>query len=230
MSRLSDYSTAEGLWAFRQYYDELLGFLTARLGCREQAADVVQETYVRVLSMANHDAVAQPRAFLYKTALNLTVDLFRKQRLRAEHTVDLEQAHDVPSGAPDQEAILEGKRQLQLLREAVAELPPKCRQVFLMHKFMHVPHHELAERLGISKNMVERHVMKALAHCRDRLQKKGLTTRRSLSADSERTATDQKTKNPSSGTTALIRHSDEMVATSRGPIDGSSSWSQNRKN
>ncbi|HSE57625.1 MAG TPA: sigma-70 family RNA polymerase sigma factor, partial [Nitrospiraceae bacterium] len=156
MSGLSDHSTAGGLWAFRQYYDELLGFLTARLGCREQAADVVQETYVRVLSMEQREAVAQPRAFLYKTALNLTVDLFRKQRLRAEHTVDLEQAHDVPSGAPDQEAILEGKRRLQLLREAIEELPPRCRQVFLLHKFMHVPHHELADRLGISKNMVER--------------------------------------------------------------------------
>jgi RNA polymerase sigma-70 factor (ECF subfamily) len=223
MSGLSDHGTAGGLWAFRQYYDELLGFLTARLGCREQAADVVQDTYVRVLSMENRDAVARPRAFLYKTALNLTVDLFRKQRLRAEHTVELEGAHDVPSGAPDQEAIIEGKKRLQLLREAIAELPPKCRQVFLMHKFMHVPHHELAERLGISKNMVERHVMKALAHCRDRLQEEGLKMRRTLPAGSERTATDQRAIDTSSGPAALIRHSDEAVATTRDPIDGSSS-------
>lgn len=209
MSRLSDHRAAGGLWAFGQYYDELLGFLTARLGCREQAADVVQETYMRVLSMENRETVVQPRAFLYKTALNLTVDLFRKQRLRAEHTVDLEYARDVPSGAPDQETILEGKRRLQLLRHAIAELPPKCRHVFLLHKFMHVPQHELAERLGISKNMVERHVMKALSHCRDRLREEGLQMGRALPAVSAWTATDQRTKNPSSGTRGSIRHNDQ---------------------
>lgn len=220
---MSEQSTADGLWVFRQYYDELLGFLTARLGCREQAADVVQDTYVRVLSMEERGAIMQPRAFLYKTALNLTVDLFRRQKLRTEYTVDLEGAQEVPSGAPDQEAILEGKQRLALLREAIAELPPKCRYVFVMHKFMHLPHSELAERLGISKSMVERHVMKALAHCRDRLEAQTQQSGCALPADSEWTATDERTKSPLSGATEPMRHRTEKAATSRDPIGGRSS-------
>lgn len=154
---------------FRQYYDELLGFLTAKLGCRDQAADVAQDTYVRIMSLDNPQGIVQPRAFLYKTALNLTVDLFRRQRLRAERTVELEAADETPSELPDQEAIVESKERVALLRRAIEELPPKCRHVFLLHKFQHLPHAEIAGRLGISKNMVEKHVMKAMAHCRQRL-------------------------------------------------------------
>ncbi|MCC6141415.1 MAG: sigma-70 family RNA polymerase sigma factor [Nitrospira sp.] len=152
---------------FQQYYGELLRFLTAKLGCREQAADVVQETFLRVRGVQDLTGVAQPRAFLYKTALNLTVDLFRRQRVRAERSMDL--AEDLPSMVPRQDDALEARERMQLLYDAIAELPPKCRQVFLLHKFMDLSHAEIAGRLGISKNMVEKHVMKALAYCRQRV-------------------------------------------------------------
>jgi RNA polymerase sigma-70 factor (ECF subfamily) len=154
---------------FRQYSGELLSFLTAKLGCREQAADVVQETYVRVLSLENPYAILQPRAFLYKTALNLTIDAFRRRRLRAERTVELQTVEHLPSQLPDQEAVVESKQRVEILRRAIDELPPKCRHVFLLHKFQSLPHAVIAERLGISKNMVEKHVMKAMTHCRKRL-------------------------------------------------------------
>ena len=154
---------------FRQYSGELLSFLTAKLGCREQAADVVQETYVRVLSLENPYVILQPRAFLYKTALNLTIDTFRRRRLRAERTVELETVEHLPSQLPDQETVVESKQRVEILRRAIDELPPKCRHVFLLHKFQSLPHAVIAERLGISKNMVEKHVMKAMAHCRKRL-------------------------------------------------------------
>lgn len=153
---------------FRQYSGELLSFLTAKLGCREQAADVVQETYVRVLSLESPQAILQPRAFLYKTALNLTIDAFRRRRLRAERTVELETVEHLPSQLPDQEAVVESKQRVEVLRRAIDELPLKCRHVFLLHKFQNLSHAVIAERIGISKNMVEKHVMKAMAHCRKR--------------------------------------------------------------
>ncbi len=154
---------------FQQYYGELLRFLTAKLGCREQAADVVQETFLRVRGVQDLAGVAQPRAFLYKTALNLTVDVFRRQRVRAERGLGLDLAEDLPSLVPRQDDVLEARERVQLLYSAIAELPPRCRQVFLLHKFMDLSHAEIAGRLGISKNMVEKHVMKALAHCRQRV-------------------------------------------------------------
>lgn len=155
---------------FHQYSDELLRFLTAKLGCREQAADVVQDTFLRIRGVKDLAAVVQPRAFLYKTALNLTVDLFRRKRIRDERTTELDAIEDVPSAAPRQDDAVEAKERVCLLYDAISELPPKCRQVFLFHKFMNLPHAEIAGRLGISKNMVEKHVMKAMAHCRRRVE------------------------------------------------------------
>lgn len=155
---------------FQRYYAELLRFLTVKLGCREQAADVVQDTFLRVRNLKDLTGIAQPRAYLYKTALNLSVDLFRGQRIRAEHITQLETTQDYPSAAPRQDDAVEANERIRLLYDAIAELPPRCRQVFLLHKFMEVPHAEIAIRLGISKNMVEKHVMKAMAHCRQRVE------------------------------------------------------------
>ena len=69
-----------------------------------------------------------------------------------------------------QDDAVEAKERVQLLQDAIAELPPKCRQVFLLHKFMELSHAEISGRLGISKNMVEKHVMKAMTHCRRRVE------------------------------------------------------------
>ena len=162
---------------FQQYYGELLRFLTAKLGCRDQAADVVQDTFLRVRNVKDLASVTQPRAFLYKTALNLTVDLFRRQRIRVERTTQLETSDHLPSSMPRQDQVMEGKQRVQLLCDAIADLPPKCRQVFLLHKFMYLSHVEIAGRLGISKNMVEKHVMKAMAHCRSRVEGQDLDQR-----------------------------------------------------
>jgi RNA polymerase sigma-70 factor (ECF subfamily) len=166
---MSEHGAVPESSAFRQYYDELLGFLTAKLGCRDQAADVVQDTYVRVLSVESSQAIIHPRAFLYRTALNLTVDLFRVRQRREAGSVELDAVEHLPSDVPDQENVVDAKQRLALLHQAIRELPPKCRHVFLLHKFKELSHGEIAERLGISKNMVEKHVMKALAHCRIRL-------------------------------------------------------------
>lgn len=167
---MSDQRLAMEASLFQQYYGELLRFLTVKLGCREQAADVVQDTFVRVRGVRDLAAIMQPRAFLYKTALNLTLDVFRRQRLRAERQAPLDGAEDLPSAVPRQDDAVEAKERVRLLQAAIADLPPKCRQVFLLHKFLDVPQAEIAARLGISINMVEKHVMKAMAHCRRRVE------------------------------------------------------------
>ncbi len=108
---------------FHQYSGELLRFLTAKLGCREQASDVVQDTFLRVRGVKDLAAVVQPRAFLYKTALNLTIDLFRRQRIRDERTTQLDATEDVPSAAPRQDDTVEAKERVHLLYDAITELP-----------------------------------------------------------------------------------------------------------
>ncbi|WP_447599377.1 sigma-70 family RNA polymerase sigma factor [Nitrospira sp. Nam80] len=162
--------TANRFQLFRDYYDELVAHLTRKLRSRDQAMDVAQETFLRVLSQQPDARVEHPRAFLYKTAWNLSVDLFRKQRRQAEESLESQEIQEVLIVSADQDTIVEVKEQVELLCRAIQELPPKCRQVFLLHKFKERSHAEIAAQLGITKSMVEKHIIKAMAHCRHRLE------------------------------------------------------------
>ena len=161
---------AERFSLFREYYDELVSYLTLKLRSRDQAMDVAQEAYLRVLSQDSSAPILQPRAFLYKTALNLSVDLFRKKQRLAEESLDSEDIQEALVVQADQESVAESKEQVQLLYNAILELPPRCRQVFLLHKFKERSHEEIAAHLGISKSMVEKHIIKATAYCRERFK------------------------------------------------------------
>lgn len=59
---------------------------------------------------------------------------------------------------------------LTALKEALQELPLKCRQVFIWHRLEGYSQTEIAEKLDISVNMVEKYMIRATRHLRDRLQ------------------------------------------------------------
>lgn len=154
---------------YREYCNELRKFLFSRLRCSEDAADVVQDAFVRVLMLGDDYEIQHPRGLLYRTALNLTVDRLRSRSARPDCTADFALAEDLAAEEPDPESVLDMQQRLQILQEAIAELPPKCRTVFMMHKFENLSYNEISASLGISRNMVEKHIIKALAYCRKRL-------------------------------------------------------------
>lgn len=165
---MSELITAERFLLFREYYDELVTYLTMKLRSHDQAMDVAQETFLRVLTQPPSHTIRQPRAFLYKTALNLSIDLFRRRKWQAEERLDTEELRAILTVPAEQETLLELREQVHCLYQAIQELPPRCRQVFLLHKFKERSHSEIAMQLGISKSMVEKHIIKAMAHCRNR--------------------------------------------------------------
>ena len=151
------------------YYRELVCFINAKLGNRQVAEDVVHDAYVRVLERASDTPIEQPRAFLYRTALNLVIDGHRRNVVRQVEpleVLDSEERFETPSphGSFDH-----GQR-LDLLQRALDELPPLCRESFLLRKLDGMSHPEIAERLGISRSLVEKHIVNAMKHCRVRLR------------------------------------------------------------
>jgi RNA polymerase sigma factor (sigma-70 family) len=155
--------------AYADSYDELVGYVRARVGCSATAADIVQETYLRATASPHRETLANPRAFLYRVAGNLAVDHLRQLRSRAKYVVDgpVPEQHHPQAPSPEQE--LGDRRRLIALVAAVEELPPRCREVFILRKFDDLPQEEIARRLGISRNMVEKHLRHALLHCMQRL-------------------------------------------------------------
>ena len=151
------------------YYRELVCFINAKLGNRQVAEDVVHDAYVRVLERASDTPIEQPRAFLYRTALNLVIDGHRRNVVRQVEpleVLDSEERFETPS---PQSSFDHGQR-LDLLQRALDELPPLCRESFQLRKLDGMSHPEIAQRLGISRSLVEKHIVNAMKHCRVRLR------------------------------------------------------------
>ncbi len=155
---------------YSEHGEELRRYLTRRLNCAQTAADLTQEVFVRLLRSEPPGTVENPRAYLYRIASNLLADHFRGMKRRAD-LADTSLWDAIPDEAPSPEWALLTRDELRRLERAIEELPPRQRDVMLLHKFDGLSYGAIAERLGISKNTVMVHMMRALAHCRDRLSK-----------------------------------------------------------
>ncbi|MBZ9785018.1 sigma-70 family RNA polymerase sigma factor [Pseudomonas sp. REP124] len=155
---------------FFEHYEELVGTWTRRLRNRQQAEDLAHDTFVRVLE-SDSAAVQQPRAYLHQTARNIAVDAYRREDRREEQRGAMEsEAIDLSvSSAGDPEHYMHAIQLADSIERALTELPINCRKVFVWQKIEGLTQAEIAERLGLSKNMVEKYMIRTLRHLRDRL-------------------------------------------------------------
>ncbi|WP_263139935.1 sigma-70 family RNA polymerase sigma factor [Pseudomonas sp. RIT-PI-AD] len=151
------------------YYRELVKFLTTTLGDRHLAADVAHDAYLRVLERSSQVVIEQPRAFLYRTAINISIDLHRRNQARPSESIDVLDCEDQCPGSSPHHSLYRDQR-LALVNRALAELSGVCREAFLLRKLEGLSHPVISERLGISKDMVEKHIVNAMKHCRMRMR------------------------------------------------------------
>jgi RNA polymerase sigma-70 factor (ECF subfamily) len=144
---------------------DLLAYFTRRVG-REDASDLLQETFARVLRRNQLEAVANPSGYLRRTASNLATDFARRRKMEFKYVISDDARHDAPSDDESAEQLIESDQRSEMLNKAIETLPPRCRQVFVMRMLEDVPQDEIASRLGISKNMVDRHLRIAIERCR----------------------------------------------------------------
>lgn len=151
---------------YLRYLREVRAFLAQRLGCRETAGDLAQETFVRLLDMSGDTpalgTIQNPRALLYRIAANLATDHFRRTCLHHETPLDAINDEGLICPRPGPEQIVLARRILERLCAEIDRLPPQCRRVFIMARFDEIPQADIAARLGISRNAVEKHLIRAL--------------------------------------------------------------------
>lgn len=152
-----------------RYYSELLNFLTRQLSDRDAAADLAQESCVRVLSAQSAgQAVLDMRALLYRTARNLVIDRHRRAEVRRHEDVDSLPDDEHPP-APlhlQPEDALASRQVMQAYAGTIDALPPRCREAFVLYVVDGLGHAQIAQRMGISVSMVEKHVIRGTLACR----------------------------------------------------------------
>jgi RNA polymerase sigma-70 factor (ECF subfamily) len=154
----------------KRYHHELVLFLTRQTRDREDAADLAQESIGRVLALqsAGH-AVVDLRALLFRTARNLLVDRHRRAQVRRHEDLHALAEAELPTAPVHQqpEEALSSQQTVRAYLAAIEALPPRCREVFVLHVFDELTHAQIAQRLGISVSMVEKHVVRGMISCRD---------------------------------------------------------------
>ncbi len=159
---------------FRAYNDTLVNYLAAHLKSRQEALEVAQEAYVRLLTMAESGKILDIESYLFRTAKNIAIDRVRRNNLKlrvfesagAALVFDDESARQ-RAKVPETEAS--GRQTLKLLRTAIDELPPKCRMAFILYKLHGESYKEVACRMNLTESMVRKYVLRGLEYCRKRL-------------------------------------------------------------
>ena len=140
------------------------------VGNTPAAEDVTQTVWLRIQRVADEPAIADKRGFLYRLVLNLAADQRRAAVRQARLFETGAVPQDVASQEPTAEAVILGRDQMARMVAAIEELPPRCREVFVMRKIDGLSPSEISRRLGITPNMVAKHVRIALQHCLARLE------------------------------------------------------------
>lgn len=143
-----------------------LGRYVARfLNRREDVEDVVQETFERAYKAEKSHEIRSPKSYLFRTARNLAFNqLSKKSHSITDYMEDLGLS-DVLSDDIAADERLESQRRFEIFCEAVVNLPPQCRKVFVMRKVSGLSHKEISNRLGISASTVEKHLARGLQLC-----------------------------------------------------------------
>ncbi len=147
-------------------HGELEAVLFSRVRCRETAADICQEAFMRLCRIDDLAGIGNLKAYLFRTALNLLLDHYRHQAVRDSVTV--EWANDELPEAEDQrcaQTVVLGEQELDRLIEALTTLSPLCQRIFYLNRFEGIKQRDIAATLNISIRTVEENLKRALIHC-----------------------------------------------------------------
>jgi RNA polymerase sigma-70 factor (ECF subfamily) len=154
----------------------LRAYLSRRFPALPDHDDLVQETYARILRVRDPRRLAFAKAFLFTTARNAAIDLFRRRREtdRARVGDDADAVPGLLDEAPGVVESLERQQRLEVLLEALGTLPERCRAVMMLRYLDGFSSREIGARLGIAPGTVKAHLLKGVHDCVKHFAVRGL--------------------------------------------------------
>jgi len=148
---------------YRSHHGWLNAWLRARLGNAADAADLAQDTFVRLLQRSERLELKAPRAFLRTIARGLVIDHWRREEIERAYLETI--AHLPEAETPSAETRALVIELLESIARMLEGLRPKVRQAFLLAQCEGLTHKQIAAQMGLSLRSVERYVADALYHC-----------------------------------------------------------------
>lgn len=159
-------STERALWLARcvlPHEPALRAWLQRKSVSGLEVDDIVQETYARLSTLESVSGIRDPKTYFFQTAHSIIVSHVRRSRIVPILAVGHLEAFEMASDQPGPETQVADHQELQRLAEAMAKLPGKIRDVFVLRRVHDLTQRQVAERLGLSENTVEKHMSKGFS-------------------------------------------------------------------
>ncbi|MDG2520719.1 sigma-70 family RNA polymerase sigma factor [Caulobacter segnis] len=124
--------------------------------------DVIQESYCRIAAAVDPQTIASPRAYFFTTARNVALDQMRKNRVVGLDDVAELAWSNVVDESPSPERLAGGRLELRRINTLIESLPQRCRTIFVMRKVQGLSQRQIAHKLGVTENVVEKQAAKGL--------------------------------------------------------------------
>lgn len=149
---------------YLEHHGWLHGWLRRQLGCRDRAADLAHDTFVRVLARdLDIRLVREPRAYLHTIARGLLVDHWRRRQIEDAYLHALASQPEPEAASPERQAL--AIETLLRIDRMLAGLSARARQAFLLSQLEGLTYLAIAERLGVSERMVKKYMAQAMYQC-----------------------------------------------------------------
>lgn len=161
-------SSEHAHWFFEQvqpHESMLRAWLQGRFPADCDIDDIIQETYVRAVKAREDGKLFAPKAFLFTTARNLAIDRARHLKHARTESLANSPALDVIDEADAVPEQVARHQEIDILKQAIASLPRKCREIFVMRRVQGLSRQEIATRLGVSTNTVSAQLTIGLLKC-----------------------------------------------------------------
>ena len=176
MTRVTD---DRALWLARHVLPHepwLRGLIERKYSVGIDIDDIVQEAYAHLIELDSVAGIRSPRSYFAQIARNLIVSQFRRARIVSiEAMAELDQL-DTPDDSPLPDQQTAARQELREVAGAIAALPPKCREVFVLRKVEGLSQREAAQRLGVTESTIEKQLGRGVRRLMDIFGRGGKST------------------------------------------------------
>jgi RNA polymerase sigma factor (sigma-70 family) len=156
----------------RRWRPALMSFFLRRVRNHQEAEDLTQEVFARLIRRTHKEESgdALGDAYIFQVAANLLRDGRRRWKVREEHRALATPAEEATGESLDPARIVIGRDSLAALVSALAALPERTRDIFILYRIEAVSMDVIASSYGISKSAVKKHMMRAMAALTTRMR------------------------------------------------------------
>lgn len=158
---------------YYRYYKLLCQKAFQRIPSTPVVEEIVQDVFVNLwIKAASLDTNGNVKAYLHATLRNKILHELRTEQTRTFYTEKIKQLNDQQENDQELQAIY-AKETEDHINAIISTLSPQCKEAFVLNRYEHLSYKEVAERMHLSVNTVEKHVAKALRILKNRLNEYG---------------------------------------------------------